>query len=417
MNRLVRQTAVIARRDFVATVFTPTFLVFLLAPLFMLAFGLIGGKGAEQLASNISQNSAIAALASDADATRLRAADEAFRATTGPNRRAELRIIPAAVDPEKQARALMADKSTDIYAVLYGPLDRPTILRATDSETSAPYLAELAEQALRNDRAGIKPGERLSKPVVSSIVRAAPSQGGRQGVGFAAVFVIFFLTLLLAGQAVGMMAEEKGNKVIEILAAAVPLEAVFLGKLIGMFGVALLFIAFWGTVGGQAMLWSDSASVATAAPAIGWPAFIVFGAAYFSMAYMLLAGVFLGVGAQAATVREIQMLSLPITIFQVGMFGLSSAAASQPGSAIATFAQIFPFSSPFAMAARGATDPALWPHLLALGWQFLWVALVIFVGARLFRLGVLKSGSGRLWPFGRKGGDAGSGIADSLTPM
>lgn len=417
MNRLVRQTVVIARRDFIATVFTPTFLVFLLAPLFMLAFGLIGGKGAEQLASNISQNSAIAALASGADAAKLRAADAEMRATTGPNRRAELRILPAAADPDAQARALMADKKTDIYAVLYGPLDRPTILRATDSETSAPYLAELAEQALRNERAGLAPGARLSKPTISSIARAAPSQSGRQGVGFAAVFVIFFLTLLLAGQAVGMMAEEKGNKVIEILAAAVPLETVFLGKLIGMFGVALLFIAFWGTLGSQAMLWSDRASVATGAPAIGWPIFILLGAAYFSMAYMLLAGVFLGVGAQAATVREIQMLSLPITIFQMGMFGLSSAAASQPGSWVATFAQIFPFSSPFAMAARGATDPAVWPHLLALAWQFLWVAFVIFIGARLFRRGVLKSGSGRFRLFGRRGNDAPSAIGDSLTPM
>ena len=48
----------------------------------------------------------------------------------------------------------------------------------------------------------------------------------------------------------------------------------------------------------------------------------------------VLGAVFLGVGAQAATVREIQMLSLPITIFQVGMFSLSTAAASAPGSSL-----------------------------------------------------------------------------------
>src|SRR3546814_11114515 len=64
-------------------------------------------------------------------------------------------------------------------------------------------------------------------------------------LGFGAVFVIFLLTLLLAGQTVSSLAEEKGNKVIEILAAAVPLESVFLGKLLGFLGVAVLFIAFW----------------------------------------------------------------------------------------------------------------------------------------------------------------------------
>src|SRR3546814_2204886 len=79
------------------------------------------------------------------------------------------------------------------------------------------------------------------------------------------------------------------------------------------------------------------------------------------------------------------MLSLPITIFQVGMFSLCGAAASAPGSGLARFAQIFPFSSPLAMAARAATDDAKAVHLLALGWQALWVALVIWLAVRLFR--------------------------------
>ncbi|MCS7493946.1 ABC transporter permease, partial [Raoultella planticola] len=62
------------------------------------------------------------------------------------------------------------------------------------------------------------------------------------------VFAMFFLTLFLSGQAVGTMAEERSNKVIEILAAAVPLESVFFVKLIGMFGAAVLFVLFWATI-------------------------------------------------------------------------------------------------------------------------------------------------------------------------
>jgi ABC-2 type transport system permease protein len=88
------------------------------------------------------------------------------------------------------------------------------------------------------------------------------------------------------------------------------------------------------------------------------------------------------------------MLSLPITIFQVAMFALSAAAAGHPGSTTALAAEIFPFSSPFAMAARAATDAALWPHLAALAWQLLWVGLTVAISARLFRAGVLKSGGG-----------------------
>jgi ABC-2 type transport system permease protein len=221
------------------------------------------------------------------------------------------------------------------------------------------------------------------------------------------VFILFLLTLLLAGQTVSMLAEEKGNKVIEILAAAIRLESVFFGKLLGMLGVAMLFISFWATiigVGAGLLLVQappDVAATLTLAPAIGWPLFLLLGLLYFLMAFLLLGAVFLGIGAQASTVREIQLLSLPITFLQVGMFGLASAAANAPATQLAVVAQWLPWSSPFAMAARGATDAALWPHLLALGWQGLWVAVTIWLSVRIFRAGVLRSG-GSWWPWSRR---------------
>lgn len=398
MKRLIRQTGVIARRDFIATVATPTFFLFLLAPFFMLGFGLVGGLGASQMAESAAGRSEIVVIASGADVVAIEQADVAHRAIyNAASAPVALRIAAPGGDNEAAARALLASKEVDVFAVLYGPLEHPVILRSATGERSAAYLAGLAENVLRDRRAGIVPDTKLSRPEIVVVDRVTPSKGGRQGIGFVAVFIVFFLTLLLAGQAVGMLAEEKGNKVIEILAAAVPLETVFLGKLIGMFGVALLFVGFWGTlcVLGVALLPQQMPAAGTITPAIGMPLFILFGAAYFTMAYLLLGAVFLGVGAQASTVREIQMLSLPITIFQVGMFGLSSAAASNPGTSLALFAEAFPFSSPFAMAAHGATDPRIWPHLAALAWQILWVALTITFAARMFRRGVLKSGSGR----------------------
>src|SRR3546814_19084442 len=101
-----------------------------------------------------------------------------------------------------------------------------------------------------------------------------------------------------------MLAEEKGNKVIEILAAAVPLESVFLGKLLGLLGVAILFIAFWMAmaVGGGlvAMTQVDPAALAEAgttaanskasaallagATGTAWPFFLGSGLAHFLIA-------------------------------------------------------------------------------------------------------------------------------------
>ncbi|MBN8843954.1 MAG: ABC transporter permease [Sphingomonadales bacterium] len=409
MTPFIRNMLVIARRDFLAIVATPTFLLFLLAPLFMIGMGAVGGVGASQLADSARGKGRIVAIAGPADVEALRAADSRLRDALGRERPPVLEVRLAGADAADPL-AIAREKGSDTYAVLSGPLENPRIVEREAGSGAGRYLALLASDVLRDRAAGpVAP----AKPAFEAITNGGTSIAAQQSMGFGAVFVIFLMTLLLAGQTVSSLAEEKGNKVIEILAAAVPLESVFLGKLLGMLGVAILFIAFWGLVaigGGMAFaMQADPATIAAAgkpaaalmvAPASGWPFFIGVGVCYFVMAFLLLGAVFLGVGAQASTVREIQMLSLPITIFQVGMFSLSTAAASAPGTGLAQFAQIFPFSSPFAMAARAATDDAKAVHLLALGWQALWVALIIYLSVRLFRAGVLSGGGG--WKFWKR---------------
>ncbi|UKK83052.1 ABC transporter permease [Sphingopyxis sp. BSN-002] len=410
MNAFLKNMLVIARRDFLAIVATPTFLLFLLAPLFMVGMGAVGGLGASQLADSARGKGRIVAIVDAADVDPLRQADARLRgALSGSERPLMLDVRtagPGAPDPLVIAR----EKGSDTYAVLSGPLAAPRIIERNEGSTSGRYLALLAADVLRDRAAGpVAPVE----PRFEAITSGGTSIAAQQSLGFGAVFAIFLMTLLLAGQTVSSMAEEKGNKVIEILAAAVPLESVFLGKLLGMLGVAVLFIAFWSliAIGGgfvaatqidpaAAAAAGKSAAALAVAPASGWAFFVGISVCYFVMAFLLLGAVFLGIGAQASTVREIQMLSLPITIFQVGMFSLSAAAASAPDSGLARFAQIFPFSSPFAMAARAATDATHSVHLLALGWQAIWVAAVVYLSVRLFRAGVLSSGSS--WKFWKR---------------
>jgi ABC-2 type transport system permease protein len=411
MTPFLRNMFVVARRDFLAIVATPTFLLFLLAPLFMIGMGLAGGMGASQLADSARGAGRIVVVADAKDVEALRDADARLRAAFGrPPAMLDVRIASTAkADPIAIAR----EKGSDTYAVMSGPLAAPRIVEREKDSSSGRYLALLASEVERGRTAGAPPPV---APRFESLTSGGTSIALQQSLGFGAVFAIFLLTLLLAGQTVSSLAEEKGNKVIEILAAAVPLESVFLGKLLGFLGVAILFIAFWivmafagGFVAAAQMdpaaldaagRAGKAAAALSSMPATGWGFFLGIGFVYFILSFLLLGAVFLGVGAQAATVREIQMLSLPITIFQVGMFSLSAAAASAPGSSLATFAQIFPFSSPLAMAARAATDEAKSIHLLALGWQALWVALVIFVSVRLFRAGVLSGRSD--WRFWRR---------------
>ena len=407
LPRIVRQTLTIARRDFVATVFTPTFLLFLLSPVFTIGFGLVGGMGARSVTEGSNAKTRIVAIVAPDQQAAMRSADVRLRAVfSRVDQPAVLTIMAPTTDPAAQARATFnGGKKDDTTAALYGDLTKPTILYGGQGRADARYLGSLAEATLRTDPAK---AAQLSTPTLTSIARAAPTDSGHKQAAFIAVFGIFFLTLLLAGQAVGTMMEERSNKVIEVLAAAVPLEAVFFGKLVGMFGSAILFVAFWATLISQigGILPANYArAIGEIGPAVGVPMFYLLFFAYFAMAYLLLGAVFLGAGAQASTPRELQMLSLPITVVQVAMFGLALSATGSPDSTRTWFVELFPLSSPYAMAAHAANKPELWPHAAALAWQALWVVIAITIGARAFRRGVLQSGSGKVgWKslFGRR---------------
>jgi ABC-2 type transport system permease protein len=389
-----RQALTIARRDFTATVMTPTFLLFLLSPLFMIGFGVVGSLSATTAASSGEDKQRIVVIADSQHAATLVAVDKQMRGIfSRASVRPELSIEAPAGKPADQARALFDRNDVEVAAALYGPLERPHILRTPNGYAEANYLAQLAEQTLRAEKAGGP--VTLSQPDTQVVGRVQATSSGKSQAAYFAALGIFFLTLMLSGQVVGAMAEERSNKVIEVLAAAVPLESVFFGKLIGAFGSALLFVGFWFTLlvnlprlmpAGMGGFFDELGT------AVG-PVFPLLFVAYFTMAYMLQSAVFLGLGSLASSQREIQMLSLPITVFQFAMLGWASYAAGHAGSWIAVAAEIFPFSSPLAMAAHAANAPELWPHFLALAWQALWVAIIVTIAARLFRRGVLKSGS------------------------
>jgi ABC-2 type transport system permease protein len=205
--------------------------------------------------------------------------------------------------------------------------------------------------------------------------------------------ILFFLTIILAGMTLSQLIEEKSNKVIEVLAAAVPIEAIFLGKLFAMLAASVVGIVVWVSAGALAIsLLVEGGTGALPIPAVGSAMFLALVVVYFAMNYLLLGSVFLSIGAQASTVREVQTLSMPVTVAQVLIFGFAALAVGTPNSPMAIAGAVFPLSSPLVMVARAAELPQLWPHLLAIAWQALWVGLIVILSARLFRRTVLKSG-------------------------
>ncbi|MDP4605605.1 MAG: ABC transporter permease [Erythrobacter sp.] len=386
---------VIARRDFVAVLFSRAFLFFLLGPLFpVIVGGLAGSIGGQVQRDAVSIEVGLALSAQDSAA--IIAARERLAPQLG-GALPVLREVPEAVsDPAFDAKAFMEARRGNYAAILTGTLAEPAL------------VGTQGQVARWQGPVGLMAGTAMSVeparyPAITAQVvttSAASERSTRIQTAQIAQMLLFLLTMLLAGMVLSNLVEEKANKIIEILAAAIPMDAVFMGKLFAMLGVSFVGIAVWATaawglwaVGGDAITQVTGFDLARLpAPAVGWPLFIVLGVVYFSMAYLLLGALFLTIGAMANTVREVQTLSMPVTMVQLMVFFLAAYTIKQPGSGLELAAIAFPLSSPFAMLARGAMEPELWTHAAALAWQALAVLALIKGGSLLFRKRVMKSG-------------------------
>ena len=393
MNRRLNKLQaafVIARRDYTATVFSRSFLFFLLGPLFPILLGvLFGGIGAK-VASD-SERVRVAVIATGADYVRLAEARSELVALPGSGGFVELRPTSPGATPA----ALLRSQVEPVAAVLSDPFGTPRI-----TGKIAPNDPLVGQMRLLLDRA--KPGAAPLAEIKVDEVRqtAGATRNAREVTARGGQALLFLLTLLLSGMLLSQLIEEKSNKVIEVLAAAVPVESIFIGKLFAMLVMSLTGIAVWLSVAlGFLLLFAPGIFAMLPAPAVGWPLFLALGALYYAMSYLLIGAAFLGIGAQASTAREVQILSMPITMGQVVLLLLASLAISDPHGSGGIAATAFPLSSPFAMIARAALDDAVLPHLAALLWQGLWVALILKLAAAWFRRSVLNSGGprGRWW--------------------
>lgn len=387
MREMLRAALVIARRDFTAVVLSRTFILFLLGPLLPILIGMaLGGLGEKIASTDLRPLVGIAMPAGEA--AKLERAHARLTERMGDQALVRLRRVSLTPAPREQ----LARPDSAVVAILSGSVAHPILTgKAEDLDKLQGDMSLIASAAQAEHTLRLVQVER--QEVAKSLGAQAQA---RLLIGRMAQVVMFFLTILLAGMILSNLVEEKTNKIIEILAAAVPIDAIFLGKLMAMLAMSFVGIAFWGGTAFTIFLALKGSTEGLPSPAVGWPVFLILAVVYFAMAYTLLGSLFLGIGAQAATVREVQTLNMPVTMGQMLIFFFANYAVDHMGSPAEVAATIFPFSSPFAMIARAAQSDALWPHLLALLWQAAFVALIIRVGVLLFRRHVMQSG-GSWW--------------------
>ena len=388
MREIFRAAFVITRRDFTAIVYSKAFIFFLLGPLLPVLVGFAAGNLGEQMARDASRPSVAVAL-NAAESEKLLAARASLSKTFGDGFFADMKIVGDAAAEQIRPQDYLRKKADNFSVVVTGTLANPII-----TGTARSIAGQRADIELLAGYASSNGSVQLPKATPDVVAESANNDKQLRTItAQIGQALIFFLTMLLAGMMLSNLVEEKSNKIIEILAASIPMESVFLGKLVAMLAMALVGIIMWSIIGLIGFVASDPDLPRIPTPAVGWPIFVGLCFAYFIMAYLMFGALFLGIGAMASTVREVQTISTPVTMAQMVNFFFAAYALTKTGKPMEIFAVVFPFSSPFAMIGRAALEPTLWHHGVAIIGQLLFAALLLRLGVYLFKKNVMKSGS------------------------
>ena len=131
----LRAAFVIARRDFTATVFSKTFLLFLIGPLFPIVMGVMFGGIGERIDADAHRRRKSRSIASQADFAALDAARERLSPLAGERPFVALSRVAPARRPRRARRdALLNDKAVERVGVLDGGLARPHFTGAVTAD-------------------------------------------------------------------------------------------------------------------------------------------------------------------------------------------------------------------------------------------------------------------------------------------
>ncbi len=218
--------------------------------------------------------------------------------------------------------------------------------------------------------------------------------------GFWAGFVIAFmiyLNLAIYGQMImATVVEEKETRVSEILfSSAKPFE-LMLGKLVGVGLAGMTQFAIW--ISSAAILiavaipYFNASGVDLPLPNITIPIIIYF-LIYFLLGFFIYSSIFALIGSMVTSVQEGGQFAFFPIMLMLGGFYFCLAVVRDPNSALSFWASMAPFIAPMTMPVRIISDmPPLWQMLLSISINVLSIAFMIFLAARVYRVGMLMYG-------------------------
>jgi ABC-2 type transport system permease protein len=254
--------------------------------------------------------------------------------------------------------------------------------------------------------AGLDPAKvkDLTKELDLKTIRLS-EKGEREDQGAAMVFsiillMILYVSILMWGQAVmTSVIEEKTSRVVEVMAAGVSPTTLLAGKLLGVGAAGLTQFLVWAfSLFGVSVFAAGAAMGSFAMPEIT-PVMLVSFVLFFLLGFLFYAALYASIGAAVNTVQEAQSLAFPVMLPIILAMVCFPAVLEAPDGALAVTMSMIPGMSPLIMFLRIVVlTPPLWQIGLSIALLALGILGVVWVSARIYRVGILMYGKKPTFP-------------------
>jgi len=224
------------------------------------------------------------------------------------------------------------------------------------------------------------------QPTVELLDPAATDPGLAYLVAFG-FGLVFFMSALTFGTTISQsVVEEKQTRVVEILLSTVSARALLTGKVIGnsvMAFAQIIAIAVLATLG--LILTGQRVLIGGLGASVVW--FIIF----FAIGFVMLAALFAATSAMVSRAEDIGSVTTPVTMLVMIPYFLVIFFNDNP--TVLAIMSYVPFSAPVGMPMRVFLgDAQWWEPVLSLVILLATTALAVWIGERIYRNSLLKTG-------------------------
>lgn len=238
-----------------------------------------------------------------------------------------------------------------------------------------------------------------------------------RALGLILAITIYMFISLYGGSVLQSVMEEKKSRIMEVMISSVRPFELMMGKIIGVGLVGLTQIAIWlvlltlivqglgyfSILRASPEVLSPMGSVSTPMPSeyqsimatlsgLNFVEIALCFVLYFVGGFLVYASIYAGLGSAISSDEDAQSMMSPIVLVMLSSFYIGFACADSPESTLAMVASYIPFTSPIVMMIRIPYGVAWWEILLSMLVLYAGFVLMVFVGSRIYRVGVLMYG-------------------------